>query len=59
MAPEVVEIAIEPKTTGDQEKLGIALGRLAAEDPSLRVTTDHESGQTILKGGLSNKSGVG
>ena len=46
----VIEIAIEPKTKGDQEKLGIALQRLAAEDPSFRVSTDMESGQTILKG---------
>ncbi len=46
----VIEIAVEPKTKGDQEKLGIALSRLAAEDPSFRVSTDQESGQTILKG---------
>src|SRR5499433_577156 len=46
----VIEIAIEPKTKADQEKLGIALAKLAAEDPSFRVTTDQESGQTILKG---------
>ena len=46
----VVEIAVEPKTKADQEKMGIALNRLAAEDPSFRVTTDHESGQTIIKG---------
>src|SRR5499425_3142252 len=46
----VIEIAIEPKTKADQEKLGVALAKLAAEDPSFRVTTDHESGQTILKG---------
>ncbi len=46
----VIEIAVEPKTKGDQEKLGVALQRLAAEDPSFRVTTDQESGQTILKG---------
>jgi len=46
----VIEIAVEPKTKGDQEKLGVALSRLAAEDPSFRVTTDQESGQTILKG---------
>jgi elongation factor G len=46
----VIEIAIEPKTKADQEKLGIALAKLAAEDPSFRVSTDHESGQTILKG---------
>src|ERR1051325_6277425 len=48
--PEVVEIAIQPKTKADQEKMGLALNRLAAEDPSFRVTTDHESGQTIIKG---------
>jgi elongation factor G len=46
----VIEIAVEPKTKGDQEKLGVALSRLAAEDPSFRVSTDPESGQTILKG---------
>lgn len=46
----VIEIAIEPKTKADQEKMGIAINRLAAEDPSLRVFTDHETGQTILKG---------
>ncbi len=46
----VIEIAIEPKSKADQEKLGLALSKLAAEDPSFRVTTDHESGQTILKG---------
>ncbi len=46
----VIEIAIEPKTKADQEKLGVALAKLAAEDPSFRVSTDPESGQTILKG---------
>ena len=46
----VIEVAVEPKTKADQEKMGIALNRLAAEDPSFRVTTDHESGQTIIKG---------
>jgi elongation factor G len=46
----VIEIAVEPKTKADQEKLGIGLQRLAAEDPSFRVTTDHESGQTIMAG---------
>jgi len=46
----VIEVAVEPKTKADQEKMGIALARLAAEDPSFRVTTDHESGQTIIKG---------
>src|SRR5579872_6506947 len=46
----VIEIAIEPKSKADQEKLGVALAKLAAEDPSFRVATDQESGQTILKG---------
>ena len=46
----VIEIAVEPKTKGDQEKMGEALGRLAREDPSFRVTSDEESGQTIIKG---------
>ena len=46
----VIEIAVEPKTKGDQEKMGEALGRLAKEDPSFRVTSDEESGQTIIKG---------
>ncbi len=46
----VIELAIEPKSKADQEKLGIALSKLAAEDPSFRVSTDHETGQTILKG---------
>jgi len=46
----VIEISVEPKTQSDQEKMGVALNRLAAEDPSFRVTTDHESGQTIIKG---------
>ena len=46
----VIEVAIEPKTKGDQEKMGMALVRLAQEDPSFRVSTDQESGQTILKG---------
>ena len=46
----VIEIAVEPKTKADQEKMGEALGRLAKEDPSFRVTTDEESGQTIIKG---------
>src|SRR5437764_14277637 len=48
--PLLVEIAIEPKSKADQEKLGVALAKLAAEDPSFRVSTDQESGQTILKG---------
>ncbi|GEP11354.1 elongation factor G [Methylobacterium gnaphalii] len=46
----VIEIAVEPKSKADQEKLGIALSKLAAEDPSFRVSTDQESGQTILRG---------
>jgi elongation factor G len=46
----VIELAIEPKTKADQEKMGVALHRLAQEDPSFRVSTDSESGQTILKG---------
>ncbi len=46
----VIEIAVEPKSKADQEKMGIALQRLAAEDPSFGVSVDHESGQTIIKG---------
>jgi elongation factor G len=46
----VIEMAIEPKTKTDQEKMGVALSKLAAEDPSFRVSTDSESGQTIIKG---------
>jgi elongation factor G len=46
----VIEIAVEPKTKNDQEKMGMALNRLAQEDPSFRVTTDKESGQTVIKG---------
>ena len=46
----VIEVAVEPRTKGDQEKMGTALSRLAAEDPSFRVATDAESGQTIIKG---------
>ncbi len=46
----VIQIAIEPKTKDDQEKMGLALHRLAAEDPSFRVKTDEESGQTIISG---------
>ena len=46
----VIEIAVEPKTKADQEKMGIALNRLAAEDPSFRVKSDEESGQTIIAG---------
>ena len=46
----VISVAVEPKTKADQEKMGIALGKLAQEDPSFRVTTDEESGQTIISG---------
>ncbi|CAG8999111.1 MAG: Elongation factor G [Candidatus Celerinatantimonas neptuna] len=46
----VISIAVEPRTKADQEKMGIALGKLAAEDPSFRVETDEESGQTIISG---------
>ena len=46
----VIHIAVEPKTKADQEKMGIALGRLAQEDPSFRVRSDEESGQTIISG---------
>ena len=46
----VIEIAVEPKSKADQDKLGVALAKLASEDPSFTVSTDHESGQTILKG---------
>ena len=46
----VISVAVEPKTKADQEKMGIALGKLAAEDPSFRVRTDEESGQTIISG---------
>ncbi|MBD3789168.1 MAG: elongation factor G [Campylobacterales bacterium] len=46
----VISVAVEPKTKADQEKMGIALGKLAAEDPSFRVNTDEESGQTIISG---------
>ncbi|MBQ4874878.1 MAG: elongation factor G [Rickettsiaceae bacterium H1] len=46
----VIEIAVEPKSSADQDKMSLALSRLAAEDPSLRISVDHESGQTILKG---------
>ncbi|MGO9173042.1 MAG: elongation factor G [Rhodomicrobium sp.] len=46
----VIEVAVEPKTKADQEKMGLALNRLAQEDPSFRVSTDSESGQTIIKG---------
>ena len=46
----VIEVAVEPKTKGDQEKMGVALSRLAQEDPSFRVASDPESGQTIIKG---------
>ena len=46
----VIEVAVEPKSKADQEKMGLALARLAAEDPSFRVTSDSESGQTVIKG---------
>jgi elongation factor G len=46
----VIQLAIEPKTKQDQEKLGVAIGKLAQEDPTLRVSVDHETGQTILAG---------
>ncbi len=46
----VIEVAVEPKTKADQEKMGIALNRLAQEDPSFRVSSDNESGQTVIKG---------
>src|SRR5262249_60221757 len=46
----VIHVAVEPKTKADQEKMGTALGRLAQEDPSFRVRTDEESGQTIISG---------
>src|SRR5690554_6614017 len=46
----VISVAVEPKTKADQEKMGIALGRLAQEDPSFRVKTDEETGQTIISG---------
>ena len=46
----VISVAVEPKTRPDQEKMGMALGKLAQEDPSFRVYTDDESGQTIISG---------
>ena len=46
----VIEVAVEPKTKADMEKMGLALARLAAEDPSFRVTSDPDSGQTVIKG---------
>src|SRR5690606_35036295 len=46
----VIDISVEPKSKADQEKMGLALNRLAAEDPSFRVKTDEESGQTIISG---------
>ena len=46
----VIEVAVEPKSKADQEKMGVALSRLAAEDPSFRVSSDNESGQTVIKG---------
>ena len=49
----VISVAVEPKTKEDQEKMGVALGRLAQEDPSFRLRTDEESGQTIMSGTVS------
>ena len=46
----VIEVSVEPKSTADQERMGMALSRLASEDPSLRIESDQESGQTILRG---------
>ena len=46
----VIEVAVEPKTKADQEKMGVALARLASEDPSFQVSVDHESAQTVIKG---------
>src|SRR5699024_9380661 len=46
----VISVAVEPKSKADQEKMGLALGRLAQEDPSFRVKTDEETGQTIISG---------
>jgi len=46
----VIELAVEPKSTADQERMGLALSRLAAEDPSFRVSSDQETGQTVIKG---------
>ena len=46
----VISVAVEPKSKADQEKMGIALGKLAQEDPSFRVKTDEETGQTIISG---------
>ena len=46
----VISVAVEPKTTGDQEKMATALQKLAQEDPSFRVATDDDSGQTIISG---------
>ena len=46
----VISVAVEPRTKADQEKMGVALGKLAQEDPSFRVKTDEESGQTIISG---------
>src|SRR3954447_24132007 len=50
MTPDVLEVALKPQTSADQERLGLALTRLAAEDPSFHCITDHEFGQTILRG---------
>src|SRR5206468_1963841 len=50
MIPDILEIAVQARTSADQERLDLALARLAAENPSFHFTTDHESGQRILKG---------
>ena len=50
MTAPVIHVAVEPRSQADQEKMGVALGKLAAEDPSFSVHTDQESGQTIIGG---------
>src|SRR5882757_6602831 len=50
MPPVLIELAIEPKSKADQEKMGQALGRLVQEDPAFHVSTDPETGQTVIKG---------
>ena len=52
----VIEVAVEPKTKADQEKMGVALNRLAREDPTFRVTTDHESARRSSRGWASSTS---
>jgi len=54
----VISVAVEPKTVADQEKMATALGKLAREDPSFRVRTDEESGQTIISGRMKREFGV-